>query len=335
MLDLHWNENVSSFAVIPLTASCLTQSEFEQSALESTPESNNANDDKGMHTASREAELDAGLDLTTSESTCNLTAVRTVNEPVNVRELLGFMPWYFDSLIPSERAPAFFAMWDQLFDDNCFQAPYGLRTAELRHECYNYSYDHGDCWNGPSWPFETARVLTGAANLLNRVDLDPASLPISVDDYWSLLTQYIRQHTATSAVNDTADPVGSGHIFENLHPDLGYWNNRARKYWENASNKDQGDDYNHSTLTDLILSGLLGIRPQENSTLLVNPLIPSSIQSFAADHVRVNHGRILSVVYDATGTVYRDAFEAGLTVLLDGQIVAHAEELAPLLVDLA
>ena len=41
------------------------------------------------------------------------------------------------------------------------------------------------------------------------------------------------------------------------------------------------------------------------------------------------------VVYDATGTVYGDAFEAGLTVLLDGQIVAHAEELAPLLVDLA
>ena len=54
-------------------------------------------------------------------------------------------------------------MWAQLVDPDGFAGPWGLRTAERRSPCYNYSYAHHDCWNGPSWPYETARVLTGAA----------------------------------------------------------------------------------------------------------------------------------------------------------------------------
>ena len=73
---------------------------------------------------------------------------------------------------------------------------------------------------GPSWPYETARVLTAAANLLN----EPASANnsyITKDIYMELLIDYAKQHTVTSAINDTANPPGSGHIFENLHADKG------------------------------------------------------------------------------------------------------------------
>ena len=80
---------------------------------------------------------------------------------------------------------------------------------------------------------------------------------IDVDDYWTLLQQYARQHTVTTAVNDTADPLGSGHVFENLHGDLGYWNNRERMYWTDDPNRNMGDHYLHSTYGDLVLAGLL------------------------------------------------------------------------------
>jgi len=94
--------------------------------------------------------------------------------------------------------------------------------------------------NGPSWPYETARVLTGFANLLNQdtstIDHD------KLENYYYLLRQYAQQHTKTFAVNDTAVPRGSGHVFENLHADLGYWNNRQRMYHRNDTNKNMGDD---------------------------------------------------------------------------------------------
>ena len=111
-------------------------------------------------------------------------------------------------------------------------------------------------------PYETARVLTAAANVLLEYSstilvagTDEQEPVLTVAQYWQLLKQYLRQHTASFAVNDTAYPTGSGHIFENMHADLGYWNNRARMYWRDseATARNQGDDYNHSTLIDLIL----------------------------------------------------------------------------------
>ena len=75
-------------------------------------------------------------------------------------------------------------------------------------------------------------MLTAAASVLldyertgaeERERTVPKTLPLTSAQYLTLLLQYIRQHTVTSAVNDTAKPLGSGHVFENLHPDLGYW----------------------------------------------------------------------------------------------------------------
>ena len=46
-----------------------------------------------------------------SDSKCDLNAIRVPNQTVNVRELLSFMPWYFsdgpgaEQLIPSDRCP--------------------------------------------------------------------------------------------------------------------------------------------------------------------------------------------------------------------------------------
>ena len=112
VLDYHWNPNIQSFAVIPT-----------------------------VFDGDRDDGSDAGED-----SNCDLSSVRVPNRTVQVRELLAFIPWYFDSLIPQNRTSEYLPMWKELFDPNGFSGEWGLRTAELRHPCYNYSYDHGDCW---------------------------------------------------------------------------------------------------------------------------------------------------------------------------------------------
>ena len=340
LLSLHWNAAIDSFGVVPL-------------ANKHTRRVVGGNDDDdddapltskqgvvpltSKQSARASASSHAESSSSSSAPACNLSAVRIPDEPVGVRELLGFIPWYFEGLMPPEEA-AFHAQWKALFDADGFLSPWGLRTTERRHPCYNYSWAHGDCWNGPSWPYETARVLGGAANALHAASAaGAAAAPLSREQYVSMLLDYARQHTATFAADDTASPVGSGHIFENLHPDLGYWNNRQQMYWSEAPMRDMGNDYLHSTFCDLVLSGLLGIRPQSgaNNTVLVTPLAarsgPAAWEHFAADHVLVR-GRVLSVVWDSSGTAYGRG--KGFRVLVDGEVAAWREDLGNLAVEL-
>ena len=169
-----------------------------------------------------------------------------------------------------------------------------LRTAEKRHPCYNYTWDKAcgtasragkgascgnvfphstqrrvgsnrSTWNANSWPYETARVLHGMANVLigNQSGVAPRTTEhLNPSGYWRLLKQFARQHTASYCVQDTAKPTGSGHVCENIHPDLGYWNTRQWRYLSGASpsDVDKGSDYFHSSFIDLVISGLLGIR---------------------------------------------------------------------------
>lgn len=252
------------------------------------------------------------------------------NKTVGVRELLGYMPWYFSlpdavdgkgQLIPPAAAVKYGGMWRQLFDKGGFAGPWGLRTAERRSPCYNYSWSHHDCWNGPSWPYETARVLTSAAHVLNdgyaaaRDALSSSASMLSQPEYVLLLQQYARQHTKTYANPDTADPKGSGHIYEVLHPDLGYWIDHQ------DGDTEMGEDYNHSTFIDLVLSGLFGLRPRGDATVVINPLLPATATHFAVDHV-LYHGKMLAIVWDVDGSHY--GLGAGLRILIDGKTAAHS-----------
>ena len=144
---------------------------------------------------------------------------------------------------------------------------------------------------------------------------------LDADKYAQLLLQYAQQHTRTTATNDTAHPIGSGHVFELVHPDLGYWIDRFRLYLENNRNRNMGDDYNHSTFIDLILSGLFGLRARADDTVEVNPLFPSTLEYCAADHISY-HGHVLSIVWDKDGTHYRKG--SGLGLWIDGALAVSA-----------
>jgi len=254
-------------------------------------------------------------------------------EMATVREIQGLSsPWYF-GVPPSDVANNYAGAWAQLFDLYGFAAKWGPRTAERRSPCYNYSVDHECNWNGPSWPFETSKAITGAANVLNDYPVDTSHL--TQDTYFELLSQYARAHVRMTAVN--AEPwllsgTGKCWIGEDFHPDDGYWLARQIMYDKGDKMKDRGHNYNHSTFCDLILSGLLGVRPGPSSTLIINPLVPrKKMRYFAVDGLRI-HGRSVAVAYDADGSRYCKG--AGLNVYVDGKLAASAADVQKLSVQL-
>jgi predicted GH43/DUF377 family glycosyl hydrolase len=238
------------------------------------------------------------------------------------RELHGYTPWYFN-LPGADKSVA----WKQLFDPQGFQAPFGPTTAEQRHPKFTISYQGHECqWNGPSWPFATAVTLTGLANLLNNYDQQV----VRKQDYFGLLKTYARAHRL-----QRNDGRVVPWIDENLNPSTGDWISRTRlKTWKNGTwdarlgGRERGKDYNHSTFCDLVISGLVGLRPRADQTVEVNPLVPDDTWDyFCLDQVRY-HGHWLTIMFDRSGKRYGKG--QGLRVLCDGKEIAAAERLTRL-----
>ena len=234
-----------------------------------------------------------------------------VSARADVRELHGFTPWYF-GLPDREQAVA----WRQLIDADGFYALYGPTTAERRHPKFALSYQGHECqWNGPSWPYATSVTLTALANLLSG----PPQDHISARDYFRLLKIYARSHRLK---RDDGRVVPW--IDENLNPLTGDWISRTRlRTWNNndwdpgKGGKERGKDYNHSTFCDLIISGLIGLRPRADNVVEVHPLVPPDAWDyFCLDNVRY-HGHTLTILWDKTGRRYGRG--AGFRVWYDGK----------------
>jgi hypothetical protein len=239
----------------------------------------------------------------------------------NVRELLGYIPWYFD--IPENE---FEASWSMLMDKTGFYAPFGPTTAEQTHPRFMFTQAHECLWNGPSWPFATSMTLTAMANLLNN---NPQNV-VSKSDYLDLLSIYTASHSRT-----LADGTKIRWLDENLNPYTGEWTSRAiLQDWGWQPEKggfERGKDYNHSSYCDLIITGLVGLRPRENNILEVSPLIPEEWEYYCLDYIHY-HGYKVTIMYDKTGGRYLKGI--GLHIYLDGILAAHSTELVRLLVDL-
>lgn len=219
------------------------------------------------------------------------------------REQMGYVPWMFGMDRPSDDVA-----WSTLTDPQGFAAPYGPTTVERRSDWFMHDALTGCCrWNGPSWPFSTSQTLTGLANLLNT-----RSQPyVSRDDYYSLL----RGYALTQYKN------GVPYVAEAHHPDEDRWIYDGRGHSEH---------YNHSTFTDLVINGLVGVRPGD--PLVVNPLVPSTWDHFALENVPYR-GRNVTVLWDRDGSRYGQG--AGLRVYVDGRVVASRSGLGRLSVPVA
>lgn len=217
------------------------------------------------------------------------------------RELVGLTPWAWD-IVPNEAEYA--QAWAHALNTDELLSDYGLRTVEPTYEYYmrQYRYDSytglKECqWNGPIWPFQTTSTLNALSNLLDHYDQSV----ITVTDYVSLLRLYAQLHY---------DDEGDLNLEEDYYPDTG----------SALVGLPRSPHYFHSGFIDLILSGLVGIRPRSDDYLEVNPLVDSSINWFRVDNV-LYHGHNVSVQWDVDGSHYG---AQGLVVEVDGEQVNYS-----------
>ena len=224
---------------------------------------------------------------------------------VEARELHGFTPWYFN-LPGLDKSVA----WKQLMDPKGFYAPFGPTTSEQRCPGFAVAYSGHECqWNGPSWPFATAVTLTAFANLLNNY----SQTVVTKAEYWGVLQCYVRSHRFRQIPSEP-QPATAQHlerietrqpwIDENLNPYNGDWIARTLLKQRKQPPDERGKDYNHSTFCDLVITGLVGLRPRADDLLEVNPLVPEgTLEYFCLDRVPY-HGHSITILYDSTGSRY-------------------------------
>ena len=222
----------------------------------------------------------------------------------NVREEIGYIPWYFN--LPD---PGFEVAWQQLTDPQGFDAPMGIMTAERRHPDFR-SHGVGTCeWDGAVWPFATSQTLTALSNLLRNYDQSY----VTKQDYFDNLLKYARSQEYN----------GKPYIGEYLDEITGVWltpdSNRSRYY-------------NHSTFCDLVISGLVGLVPRADDILEIFPLLPDGTWDwFCLDKVEY-HGKTLTILWDRTGNKYNKGI--GFRIFADGIEIAHVDQLSHVTVNL-
>jgi len=217
----------------------------------------------------------------------------------DAREVIGFIPWMFN--LP-DAGKGYEAAWSQLTDPHGFAAPFGITTAERRHPKFR-SHGVGTCeWDGAVWPFATSQTLHALANVLR----DYPRTVVTKSDYFSAFLTYNRSHRAN----------GKPYIGEYLDEVTGGWINRKNG---------RSLFYNHSTFADLLITGVVGLRPRADEVVEIFPLLPPETWSwFCLDGVKY-HGRRLTVIWDKNGSRYGRG--PGLRVLAEAKEIAHSEKL--------
>lgn len=222
----------------------------------------------------------------------------------NVREAIGYIPWYFD--LPNDNQKKYEAAWLQLTDEQGFSAPFGLTTAERRHPQFR-SHGVGRCeWDGAVWPFATSQTLTGLANYLNSTDT-----PVVTDSvFFRQMELYVESQ------------------YRRGRPYIGEYLDEVNGQWL-MGDRERSRYYNHSTFNDLMITGIVGLRPRTDRTIEVNPLVPEGKWDwFCLDNV-LYHGRNLTIVWDKNGDRYH--LGKGLRVLVDGKEVGRSDTLTRLI----
>ncbi len=215
----------------------------------------------------------------------------------NVKEEIGFIPWYFN--MPDS---TYNIAWESLIDTKTFCAPFGITTADRSHPQFR---THGCCkceWDGAVWPFATSQTLTAMANLLNNYKQEY----VADSNYFSLLNTYVESQYYR----------GRPYVGEYLDEKTGYWL---------KGDEERSRYYNHSTFNDLIITGLVGLRPRADDVIEVHPLLPAGKWDwFCLDNV-LYHGKIITIIWDKTGEKYKKG--KGLSVWVNGKKTASAVQL--------
>src|SRR5207237_6127446 len=139
-----------------------------------------------------------------------------------------------------------------------------------------------EMWSGMSAPYANTKTLKAMANLLHDYKQDV----VTRADYLALLRTYARTHRKN----------GRQYIAESCHPNTGSW--------EGHDSYNHSEHYFHSGFNDLIITGLIGLKPRADETIEIQPLAPQSWDYFAVDDLSYR-GRRVSIIWDKSGERYR------------------------------
>lgn len=243
------------------------------------------------------AELKRLTQTTLWDSTAKFFKVRKENGALSdAREAIGFIPWCFN--LPDA---GYEEAWAQLADPEGFRAPYGITTAERRHLQFR-SHGTGTCeWDGAVWPFATSQALVALANVLRNYKQSV----VAPQDYFDAFLTYARCHRRN----------GKPYIGEYLDETTGRW----------LKGDERSRYYNHSTFADLLITGVIGLRPRADDVVEVHPLLPDGKWDwFCLDGVSY-HGHRLTILWDASGQRYGRG--AGLKVFANGKLISQSPRL--------
>ena len=251
----------------------------------------------------------------------NWKQIQQLYQLVDVRELIGYIPWYFN--LPDNEGK-YTQAWKFIKDDTIgFMAENGLSTAEKSHPFHcriRYrNNQQGECcsdcpWDGPMWPFAETQTLVALANVLNNYDQDV----VTAEDYFYELEKYT--HTQYQYYDNYPRPrpwIGQSANYKGKDANgVAIWNLKNPNF------------YNHSGYCDLVISGLIGFRPQEDGSFSVNPLIPENKWDyFCLDGLKYRD-KYITILYDKTGNKYNKG--KGLQIYIDGLLKASAPKLQKL-----
>lgn len=220
----------------------------------------------------------------------------------NAREAIGYIPWYFH--MPDGNSE-YDKAWLQVLDEKGFSAPYGLTTAERRHPQFR-SHGVGTCeWDGAIWPFASSQTLTAMANYLN----DYPNPVLADSTFFRQMELYVesQHHRGRPYIGEYLDEVNGAWLM---------------------GDRERSRYYNHSTFNDLMITGIAGLRPQADGSIIVNPLIPAGKwKYFCLDNVNY-HGHVITIIWDEDGQRYHQG--KGMMLMVNGKIVAKRDTLGKL-----
>ncbi|KAI1206109.1 Six-hairpin glycosidase-like protein [Annulohypoxylon truncatum] len=209
------------------------------------------------------------------------------------REQVGLFPYRFGIGLKGSYAQS---AVDSMFDVEGFSAPYGPTTLEIRDPWFMAVRPDDYCcyWNGMSWPYSTSHTLKSLAEIYRS-----GTTNVTEEQYFQYLQMYAK----------TQQKDGRPYIAESHYPFLNAWS---------ADSWNHSEHYDHSTNNDDVITGLLGIIPQQGNTLKISPIVPRNWTYFALENLPY-HGHLVTVLYDRHGSRYKSG--RGLTVFIDGKRV--------------
>ncbi len=233
-----------------------------------------------------------------------------------IRETVGYTPWYFN-MLPIEETK-FDVAWKQFGDPDGFMLPFGMSTAEYRHDYFN-EMSYG--WNGRGWPFQNSVVNKAYANYLKNYKSSRSG--ISDEDRELLyhhIDQYVELHGRRRSIGEWYLPLNGGYRMPGGGPVV-------------QSKPEQGkgfgdvQDYFHSTFPDMLIEDLLGFTSSHQNDFTLEPLLPEDKWDYFYLGDLKYHDKDIDIIWKKDWDTKKAGNQSRLCVWVNGKLTAESESL--------